>query len=145
MSKAREEALRRFKRLTEEMVADIRADSIKELNRSADELVAQMQAVAPLGRTGNLRRSIHKEPGERDTTVLIKAGGALTTVQSGRSGTPPYDYSMGVEFGTKGGGFDGSGNVAQPFFWPSYRLRKKRIRSALRRTITKNVKKRSAE
>lgn len=159
MSQERISSIQRFKRLAQELQDEIRSDAIDELNRSADELVEKMRSAAPVGRTGNLRKSIRKEAGKTATRVLIKAGGPLTTrryqraaqyvrgvvLGSGdtrgiaRGGTAgvTYDYSRAVEFGTQD-------NPAHPFFWPSWRLRRKQIRSRMRRRITANIKKRSA-
>jgi HK97 gp10 family phage protein len=160
MSQARLTSIQRFKQLTGDLQNEIRRDAIAELNLAADELVATMKMVAPLGATGNLRKSIRKGPGKRPTQVRVMAGGELTTVALRRGATyerevrigsgdtagiarkaggagVTYDYARGVEFGTQ----DAS---AHPFFFPVYRLRKKRIRSRLKRKITANVKKRSA-
>ena len=161
MTSTRIASIDRFKRMTKELQSDIKQGAIAELNAGADALVAQMKAAAPLGKTGNLRRSIIKKAGKKETRVFVTAGGKLTTVQiTGRAavymrpvivgggntkgiakgGTHGvyYDYAMGVELGTHGHG-------ASPFFWPSWRLRRKRIRANLARKINANIKKRSAE
>jgi len=135
MTAARTSSMQRFKQLSEELQLEIRRDAIAELQASADQLVQQMKSAAPVGATGNLRTSIRKEPGKNETTVRVMAGGVLTTVQGRKYN---YDYAMAVEFGTQQAG-------AHPFFYPSWRLRRKRIRSAMKRRITANIKKRSAE
>ena len=140
MTAARNASMQRFKQLSEELQLEIRRDAIAELVEQSDILMQQMKAAVPVGETGNLRASIRREVGKKGNRIVIKAGGALTTVQhraasvraTGRA-TAPYDYSMGVEFGTQDMG-------AQPFFWPSWRLRKKKIRSAMKRRITANIK-----
>lgn len=133
MSQQRITSIERFKRLSEELQQEIRRDAIAQLNQEADELVQQMQAAVPAN-TGNLRRSIRKEQGSRETRVTVKAGGTLTTVQRANYS---YDYSRGVEFGT-------ATSAAHPFFWPSWRLRRRRIRSRMKRKITQDIKRRSA-
>jgi len=138
MTAARTSSMQRFRQMTTELQAEIRRDAIAELQASADLLVQQMKTVAPVGPTGNLRASIRKERGKKETIVRVMAGGALTTVAVRKGSGVPYDYAMAVEFGTRQAG-------AQPFFYPSWRLRRKRIRSAMRRRITANIKKRSAE
>jgi HK97 gp10 family phage protein len=152
-----------FKRLTVDLMRDVLNDSVRELNAQADTLVATMKAVCPVGPTGNLKASIRKEPGRKITTVVVKAGGALTTreyvhgpryereVRIGSGDTAniarvtggggfgrTYDYSRAVEFGT-------SHESAHPFFFPTYRLKRKGMRSAMKRKITKRIKEYSAE
>ena len=125
-----------FRKLTVDMQREIFNDAVAELDSQADNLVQTMRGVVVHGPTSNLANSIRKEPGKKETVVVVRAGGATTTVQ--HSGRPPYDYARAVEFGAQG-------NPAQPFFFASYRLMKKSIRSAMRRKITKNIKKYSAE
>lgn len=135
MSQQRESSIQRFKRLTQDLQKEVRENAIDELNAGADELADQMRAVAPQGPTGNLKRSIRKEQGPRPSRVFIKAGGPLTTVKHGSA--PPYDYANAIEFGTQQNG-------AHPFFWPSWRLRRKKIRSRMSRRITATIKQKSA-
>lgn len=160
MSQERINSVERFKRLTRELQLEVAREAIAELDAAADELVEQMQAVVPVGKTGNLRKSIRKATTDRPTRVKILAGGPLTTkefrkgaafardvvlgsgdtrgIAKGGSGRLKYDYSRAIEFGTKD-------QPAHPFFWPSWRLRRKRIKSRMRRKITATIKKRSAE
>ena len=110
-------------------------DAVTELDAQADGLMQLMKSAVVHGPTSNLANSIRKEPGKKQTVVVIRAGGATTTTQL--SGGRSYDYARAVEFGTE--------NVsAQPFFFPSYRLTKKKMRSAMRRKITKTIKQYSA-
>jgi HK97 gp10 family phage protein len=126
----------RFRKLTEELKDEVHDLAVQELNTQADGLVSLMESVAPRGETGNLEHSIRKIPGKSDTQVRILAGGQLT-VRPGVS-SKAYDYSRADEFGT-------SNMPAKPFFWPTYRLRKKKIVAAMKRKITASIKKRSAE
>ena len=124
-----------FRKLTVDMQRDVFNDAITELNVQADALVQTMRSVVVHGPTSNLANSIRKEKGKKETVVVVRAGGATTTVGSGGKS---YDYSRSVEFGTH--------NVsATPFFFPSYRLMRKSMRSAMRRKITKRIKQYSAE
>ena len=125
-----------FKKLTVDMQREIFNDAVAELHSQADALLGVMRSAVPHGPTSNLANSLRQEKGKKETVVVIRAGGASTTVQHGTK--PPYDYARAVEFGAQG-------NPAQPFFFPSYRLMKKSIRAAMRRKITKNIKKYSAE
>jgi HK97 gp10 family phage protein len=60
------------------------------------------------------------------------AGGASTTVAA-RNGQGNYNYAIGAEFGT-------SKEPAQPFFWPSYRVRRRAAREAITSVTAKALK-----
>jgi HK97 gp10 family phage protein len=124
-----------FRKLTVDMQREIFNDAVAELDSQADNLVQTMRGVVVHGPTSNLANSIRKEPGRKETVVVVRAGGATTTVQHGGR---PYDYARAVEFGTEK-------TPAQPFFFPTYRLMKKKMRSAMSRKITKRIKQYSAE
>lgn len=126
----------RFRRLTEELKQEVREGAIAELNLQGDSLVALMEQVAPRGETGDLEHSIRKIPGKNATQIRIVAGGQLTIRPSISS--KPYDYSRADEFGTVN-------MVARPFFFPTYRLSKKKMIQAMKRKIRAAIKKRSAE
>jgi HK97 gp10 family phage protein len=105
------------------------------LTKSAEELVERMKALAPED-TGALKESIHVTlPGET-TPPYSQPGGsriaaeneALVTV-----GNSEVRYPHLVEYGT-------AAAAAQPFFWPAYRLSKKRIQNRIKRAIGKAVR-----
>lgn len=130
-------SVERFKKLTEDLQKEVHDLAVAELNAQADQLVALMQEIAPKGETGDLTISVKKVPDpQRDTLVRVVAGGPLTLEQSPTG--KPYDYSRAVEFGTVH-------MRAEPFFFPTYRLAKKKMQSAMKRKITASIKKRSAE
>jgi HK97 gp10 family phage protein len=135
MARAPNKSVAAFRKLTVELQRDVFNDAIAELNAQADGLVTIMKAVVARGKTGKLADTIRKEPGKRETQIRVRAGGSETTEKSA-SGS--YDYARAVEFGTEK-------VSAQPFFFPTYRLRKKAMQSAMRRKITKTIKKYSAE
>ena len=125
-----------FRKLTLDMQKQVYDDALTELNAQADNLVAQMKAVVERGPTGHLAGSIRKAPGARPTIVRVMAGGAATT-RKGGSGKS-YDYARAVEFGTV--------HVpAQPFFFPTFRLLRKTMRTSMRRKISNTIKQYSAE
>ena len=68
--------------------------------------------------------------------VRIVAGGNMT-IRPGLSGKP-YDYVRADEFGTVK-------MPARPFFFPTYRLRKKKMIADMKRRLTASIKQRSAE
>jgi HK97 gp10 family phage protein len=124
-----------FRKLTVDMQRQVYNDAVAELDATSTTLVTMMKNVVKHGPTGNLANSIRKEPGKVPTVVRVKAGGESTTV--GHAGKA-YDYARAVEFGT-------TRMTAEPFFFPTFRLMRKRMRSSMRRKITKTIEKYSAE
>jgi HK97 gp10 family phage protein len=129
-------SVERFRKLTEDLKQEVLDLAVSELNSQGDQLVSLMESVAPRGETGALEHSIRKIPGKSATQVRIVAGGRETVRPAISS--KPYDYARADEFGTQN-------MPAKPFFWPTYRLRKKKIIAAMKRKITASIKKRSAE
>jgi HK97 gp10 family phage protein len=131
------ESVEKFRRLTVAMQKEVFAEAVSELNRQADGLVDQMKRVVARGKSGHLADSIRKVQGTKPTIVRIVAGGVSTrrqkTMHSG-----DFDYARAVEFGTLK-------MHAEPFFFPTYRLLRKRMRSSMKRKITATINKRSAE
>jgi hypothetical protein len=82
---------------------------------------------------GTLRDSIRRsEPGERGE-VLVEAGGPTTTRPVRNGSTATFDYALGQEYGTQK-------SNARPYFWPSYRLTRKRLRARASRALNKAIK-----
>ncbi len=132
-------SVERFKKLTEDLQKEVHVMAVAELNAQANDLAQTIASVAPVYQgppgvdvsPGALKASLRVMPGKRDTVVRIVAGGPTTTHEG-------YDYARAVEFGTI--------NMKPiPFFFPTYRLRKKKIIAAMKRKITASIKKRSAE
>lgn len=129
-------SVERFKKLTAELQAEVHRLAVEELNAQADDLVQLMESVAPRDK-GVLVHTIKKVPDKaKDTLVRIVAGGHETVRPSVSS--KPYDYARADEFGTVN-------MPAKPFFFPTYRLRKKKIIAAMKRKITASIKRRSAQ
>ncbi|MGH6862007.1 MAG: HK97-gp10 family putative phage morphogenesis protein [Phyllobacterium sp.] len=103
-----------------------------QLDQSAEEMVRLARSVAPRD-DGNLQRSIVYQDGPGELAVTVKAGGELTTREVRSGSNHYYDYALGQEFGT-------SEMPAQPYFWPAYRLTKKRIKGRISRAVSKAVK-----
>lgn len=129
------QSVQRFRRLTEELQGEIVDGAVQELNDQATQLAQLIESVAPKFE-GKLAHSVRVVPGKRKTQVRIVAGGRLTIRPSVSS--KPFDYARADEFGTVK-------MTAKPFFFPTYRLRKKKIVSAMKRRINKAIKERSAE
>jgi HK97 gp10 family phage protein len=129
-------SVERFKKLIDNLKQEVHDGAVSELHNQALGLAALIESVAPKGETGNLEHSVNVIPGKIDTQVRVVAGGRLT-VRTAIS-SKPYDYARADEFGTQK-------MPAKPFFFPTYRLRKRKIVSAMKRKITASIKKRSAE
>jgi HK97 gp10 family phage protein len=128
-------SVQRFRQLTEDLQGEVVDGAVQELNDQANQLANLIESVAPKFE-GKLAHSVRVVPGKKKTQVRIVAGGKLTIRPSVSS--KPYDYARADEFGTVH-------MPAKPFFFPTYRLRKKKIISAMKRKITKAIKDRSAE
>lgn len=128
-------SVERFRKLTDELRKEVHVVAVAELNTQAQNLTKLMKSAAP-HKEGDLEHSIRVIPGKKDTTVRVVAGGRLTIRKS--VSTQPYDYARADEFGTVH-------MTARPFFFPTYRLMRKKIISTMRRRISASIKKRSAE
>jgi HK97 gp10 family phage protein len=139
---ATNQSVERFHRLTEQMKRQIHIEAVNELNKQAVVLQQAIQAAAPVYRGpaesgGELKTSVRLIPDRsKDTIVRVVAGGVLTTRPSISS--QPYDYARADEFGTQK-------MAAQPFFFSTYRLMKKRIIASMKQRIASNIDKYSAE
>ena len=137
-------SVQRFKQLTDELQRTVRSNAIAELNRQAGILKDAIESVAPIYQgppvagvqPGALKTSVAVRPGQKDTIVRVVAGGAAT-VRPSISGKP-FDYARADEFGTVK-------MPAHPFFFPTYRLMKKKIIASMKRRISLQIKKYSAE
>ena len=105
------------------------------LLQSAHELAAMQRALAPVD-IGNLRQSIAVTAPGQTTPPYSQPGGnrvagATETIVS--AGDDQARYTHLVEFGAPQA-------AAQPFFWPVYRLLRKRIIGRINRTAKKAIR-----
>lgn len=135
MARKPNKSVEAFKKLTKDLQKEVHDAAVAELNSQGDALVSQMISAAPYDE-GNLSHSVRKIPGKADTQIRIVAGGVLTTRPN--VSTKPFDYARADEFGTVHMG-------RKPFFFPTYRLMKKKMISGMKRKIIASIKKRSAE
>src|ERR1044072_397208 len=131
---ARNLSVQQFQQLLARIPPALAAELDAGVRGGAEGLAEAMRSVVSVGKTGNLKQSIRAEKGRKPLSYLVKAGGSLTTKEVRGGSGKPYDYSLAGEFGT-------GNEAAQPFFWPSYRLRKKNIRSAISRKVRPAMKK----
>jgi HK97 gp10 family phage protein len=118
---ATNQSVKRFQALLDALPAAIRAPITAATFDQASRLARAMTFATGRARTTALRNSIRVEQGRRPTRALVRAGGPKTTVHG-------YDYALANEFGT-------SKMSAQPFFWPTYRAERKRIRRELKAAV----------
>lgn len=131
---ARNLSVRQFQQLMQSLPKKV-AQQLKDAPRSEGERLAKtMKSAVSRGVDGRneLLESIRVEEGRRPLQVLVKAGGPLTTKEVRKGSGRAYDYALANEFGTEK-------MKAQPFFWPSYRLTKKRIRAGIARKARKAI------
>lgn len=157
------ENLERFKRKLKMMPIAAKEEIRKALMASAVEITALMKAAAPVD-SGDLQRSIgytfgnYRPDNSNVRGVSATAGGHDLSVTL-HAGDKHAWYAALVEFGTTAhtikaknapamgrGGIFGSivhhpGSSAHPFFYPSYRLGKKRAKSQISRAVSKAAKK----
>lgn len=105
------------------------------LNRSGDELAGRMKQIVPV-ESGDLRQSIEVTPGGSSTPPYSQPGGSMIVPENAVAvtvGNSKVRYGHLVEYGTLHA-------HAQPFFWVSVRLLRKRITNRVKRSISKAVK-----
>lgn len=142
--------LDRLKRRLSAIPKAARAEIRKALEKGAQEIVTMAKVMAPVS-SGDLRNSIGYTFGEYTPANAnvrgVEAGAGLgdpdlsVTIHAGDA---KAFYAKMVEFGTaphpQGGKFEGTehpGGAAQPFFYPAYRLLKKRVKSRINRAVKK--------
>lgn len=114
------------------------------LEQNAEEIVADMRRVAPRGATGALANSIGWTWGDapKGSMVLGTVGGSeyatlrITIFAGTRDkslGDQDAFYARFQEFGTVK-------MAANPFFFPVWRARRRRVKSRLTRNINKAIK-----
>lgn len=108
---------------------------VPALITSGNELAERMKHLAPK-RTGALADSIAVTPPGGTTPAYSQPGGSRVASENQvlvTAGDDAVRYPHLVEYGT-------SHAPAQPYFWPAYRLSKKRITNRVKRAIGKAVR-----
>lgn len=112
--------LRRMQRIPPEVKKALRT----QLEKNANELVQTVKNFAPVD-DGLLRASVMQEDAS-DATKISRRVSADAKDEKGRP------YGRWVEFGT-------TKSEARPFFWVSYRLKKRRFKSRMARAAKKAI------
>ena len=103
--------------------------------KSAEEIAATMRNLAPVD-TGDLRNSIVVTPPGQSTPAYSQPGGARTAGEVEAlitAGNHAVRYPHLVEYGT-------DDTSAQPYFWPAFRLGRKRAAARIKRAVAKAVR-----
>lgn len=133
--------LSRFQRRMAAIPQEVRKAVEPALVKSAEEIAETMRGLAPVDE-GNLRDSITVTRPGFATPPYSQPGGARVAPSNAAlitAGNTDVRYAHLLEYG-HGNGVRGSTVPAHPFFWPAYRLHKKRAAARIKRAIGKAVK-----
>lgn len=139
MPRYRNISVQQFKQLMDSIPRAVTHELIGTVQQAGETLAGAMRPAVPRGIDGRneLVESVQVRDGKTPLQVKVTAGGKLTTRQLRSGSGKSYDYALANEFGTQN-------MAAQPFFWPTYRLLKKRLRAQIargaKRAIGKVVK-----
>lgn len=115
---------------------NVRAAMVPELVKSGNDLAVTARILAPRD-SGALQDSIAVTPGGANTPPYSSPGGRVTVPELAvavTAGNADVRYAHLVEHGTQEA-------AAQPFFWPAFRLLRKKITGRIKRAASKAVKK----
>lgn len=136
------EGLDRLKRkLTVSIPGHVRERTRKAMEQGADEIVAMAKNLVPVD-TGALRDSIGWTWGDAPEGAMVLAssrrvGGERITIFAGARNKSLGDrdafYARWVEFGTQKA-------YPRPFFFPSYRTLKRRVKGRITREMRKAIR-----
>lgn len=158
-------------KLTRKIPDKARAAVRQALAESADELVATMKSLAPVGPPSGQQKAKGARPGALRDSIVATFGDDAPKYAAFRSrrqtkgrhsklssnadpdmsvtitaGNSSVRYAHLVEFGTAphkvGGKFAGAqhpGTAPQPFFYPAYRMNKRKIKARIRRVLKRAI------
>ena len=112
-----------------------RAAIMPELEQAGRDIAVTMRVLAPVD-SGDLRDSIHVTYPGQSTPPYSQPGGSRTAKETEvliTAGNEEVRYPHLVEHGT-------SDAEAQPFFWPGWRLHRKKVRDRIARRFRKNLR-----
>lgn len=132
---ARSAQLQRLSKRLERIPEKVKEAVAPALAKSGGELVDKAQHLAP-HLSGALEESITMTPGGQMTPAYSQPGGSTLVPEGAVAvtvGNEHVRYGHLVEYGTEHA-------PAQPYFWPSYRLLKKRMGMRIKRALSKAVR-----
>lgn len=127
--------LKRFQKRMRAIPEEVRKTVGPALVASAEEIANMQRSLAPVD-DGDLRASIAVTgPGETTPPYSQPGGSRVAGVNEAfiTAGNSDVRYAHLQEFGTKH-------HLAQPYFWPGFRLTRKRALARVKRAISKAVR-----
>lgn len=127
--------LSKFQRRMQAIPAAVRESVKPAVVASAEEVAALMRALAPED-TGALKDSIVVTGPGQTTPPYSQPGGSMTVASNAAAitvGNADVRYPHLVEYGT-------SFQAAAPFFWPGFRLGRKKALGRIKRAIGKAIR-----
>lgn len=152
--KGKEALKKRFRRFENQVLLELK----KAMEKAAKQLVAEMKAIAPLPEIAkSIKWGWGDAPSGSYALATSSGGGKYKTLKiTIYTDRDDAWFAHFFEFGTEqrvrkevGGYFKGEGVkstgtgqiIAQPFFFPTYRANRKRIKSSMNRALNRAVKK----
>lgn len=144
MARTKMRGLEETKATLRRVPVEVKAKLRTQIFEAAADLVIGIRRAVPVD-TGTLRDTIGVAPGRHELQVRVVAGGAATTkkvrkgvkashfaiaLRTGGKAGGSFDYSRGVEFGHVTTG--GQHVPAHPYFFTTYRRKKKDIRRKMK-------------
>ena len=105
------------------------------LLKAAEQTAATMRQLAPED-SGDLKASIAVTPAGQSTPAYSQPGGSMLVPDNAvaiTAGNTDVRYPHLVEYGTVKA-------AAHPFFWPAFRLHRRKVASAIKRAVAKAVR-----
>jgi HK97 gp10 family phage protein len=127
--------IRRLRRRLAAIPPAVREAAYEALRKSGEELVATMRSIAPEDE-GDLKESIVMTPAGQATPPYSQPGGSTVVPENAvmvTAGNSDVRYAHLQEYGT-------ANHAPQPFFWPAFRMRRRRITNRTRRAIRKAIR-----
>lgn len=127
--------LSRFQRRMNAIPKEVRQAVKPAIVKSAEETATAMRALAPVD-TGALRDSIAVTGPGQATPPYSQPGGSFTVPENAAAitaGNTEVRYAHLAEYGTKD-------TEAQAYFWPGFRLHRKRSLNRIKRAISKAIR-----
>jgi len=115
--------------------AQVKAATQPALLKQAEAMATTMRALAPED-SGDLKDSITVTPAGQSTPAYSQPGGSLVVPENTVAvtvGDADVRYPHLIEHGT-------TKMHAQPYFWPSVRLHRKKAQAAIKRAVGKAVR-----
>lgn len=133
--------LAKFQRRMRAVPEAARRAVVPALVKSADEVADVMRATVPVD-DGDLLDSIKVTGPGLSTPPYSQPGGSMVVPEltaAITAGNADVRYAHLVEYG-HGNGFGGTTVPPHPFFWPSFRLTRKRALNRIKRAVGKAIR-----